>query len=82
MHILCTTGSLHCGIFRLFSYLLCTVDRCNCMVCLSNPLVTPIHNETTCAKMVIFLQNRCMRVLKDIVDKKQVFNENLTSFIR
>ena len=48
----------------------------------SNPLVTPIHNGTTCVNMIIFLQNGSMCVLKDIVDVKQLLNKNLTSFIR
>ena len=46
------------------------------------PLVTPIHNATACVNMVNFLQNGCMCVLKDIVDVKQLLDENLTSFIR
>ena len=36
-------------------------------------LVTPIHNRTTGVNMVIFLQNGCMCVLKDIVDVKTTF---------
>ena len=46
----------------------------------SNPLVTPFHNGTTCVNMVKFLQNGCMCVLKDIVDVKQLLDKN--SFIR
>ena len=48
----------------------------------SNPFVTPIHNGTTCVNMVIFLQNGCMCVLKDVVDKELLLDKNLTSFIR
>ena len=39
-----------------------------CDISVSNPLVTPIHNGTTCVSMVHFLQNGCMCVLKDIVE--------------
>ena len=85
MHILCTTGSLHCGIFNLgysiSRYICpCTVNTCNCDMTVSNPLVTPIHNVTTCVNMIHFLQNGCMCVLKDIVDVKQLLNQNSTSF--
>ena len=48
----------------------------------SNPLVTPIYNGTTCANVVNFLQNGCMCVLKDIVDVTQLLDKNLSSFIR
>ena len=48
-----------------------------CDISVSNPLVTPIHNGTTCVNMVNFLQNGCMRVLKDIVDVKQLLDKNL-----
>ena len=48
----------------------------------SNPPVTLIHNGITCVNMIMFLQNGCMCVLKDIVDVKQVLDRNLTSFIR
>ena len=48
----------------------------------SYPLVTPIPNRTTCVDMVIFLQNEGMRVLKDIVDVKELLDKNLTNFIR
>ena len=44
----------------------------------SNPLVTPIHNGTTCVNMVIILQNGCMCVLKLLVDVKQHLDKNLT----
>ena len=46
----------------------------------SNPPVAPIHNGTTPVNMVIFLQNGCMCVLKDIiiVDVKQFLDRNLT----
>ena len=59
MHILCTTGSLHCGIFRVFSYLYTHLSlHCGhvqlCDMSVSNPLVTAIHNGTTCVNMVIF----------------------------
>ena len=47
----------------------------------SNPLVTTIHNRTTCVNMVNFLQNGCMCVLKDLVDVKQFFDTNLTSLL-
>ena len=53
-----------------------------CDMSVSTPLVTPIHDGTTCANMVIFLQNGCMCVLKDIVDVKQHLDKNLTSFSR
>ena len=83
------TGSLHCGIFRVFSYLYTHLSlHCGhvqlCDMSVSNPLVTPIHNGTTCVNIAIFffLQNRCMRVLKDIVDVKQLLDKNLTGFIR
>ena len=52
----------------------CTVNTCNCVICdmsVSNSLVTPIHNGATCVNMVNFFQNRCICVLKDIVDVKQ-----------
>ena len=45
---------------------------CSCDMSVSNPLVTPIHNKTTCVNMVKFLQNGCMCVLKDIVDVKKL----------
>ena len=86
MHTLCATGSLHCGIFRVFNYythlsLHCThVQLCDMSV--SNPLVTPIYNGTTCVNMVTFLQNWCKCVLKDTVEVKQFLDKNLTSFIR
>ena len=49
----------------------------------SNPLVTPFHNGTTCVNMVIFFADGCICVLKDIVDVKQFLNKkNLTSYIR
>ena len=49
----------------------------------SNPLVTPIHDGTTCINMVFFfLQNGCMCVLKDIVVVKQLLDKNLTTVIR
>ena len=86
MHILCMTGSLHCGIFRVFSKYIYLSLHCEHMqfsdLSVSNPLVTPVHNGTTCVNMVIFLQNGCMCVLKDIVDVKQLLDKNLTSFIR
>ena len=86
MHILCTTGSLHCGIFRVFSYYTHLSLHCEhvqlCDMSVSNPHVTPIHNGTTLVNMVIFLQNGCMYVLKDIFDGKQLLDKNLTSFIR
>ena len=87
MHILCTTGSLHCGIFRAFSYLYTHLSlHCGhvqlCDMSVSNPLVTAIHNGTTCVNMVIFLQNGCMCVLKDVVDVKQLLDKNVISFIR
>ena len=44
----------------------CAVNTCNMLV--SNPLVTPIYNGTTCISMVNVLQNGCICVLKDIVD--------------
>ena len=47
----------------------------------SNPLVTPIYNGTTCVNMVNVLQNGCMVVLKDIVDVKQLLDKNLTRMI-
>ena len=53
--------SLHCGHVQLND------------VSVSNPLVTPIHNGPTCVNMVIFLQNGCMCVLKDIADVKQLW---------
>ena len=37
----------------------------------NNPLVTPIHHGAICVNLVIFLQNGCMCVLKNIVDVKQ-----------
>ena len=77
MYILCTTGSLHCGIFRVsITYMHCGyVQFCDMSV--GNPLVTPIHIGTTCNNMVNILQNGCMCVLKDIVNKKQLFDINL-----
>ena len=45
----------------------------------SNPLVTLIHNGTTCVNMVIILQNGCMCVLKLLVDVKQHLDKNLTN---
>ena len=56
----------------------CTVDLQTCDMSVSNPLVTPIHNGTTCINMVKFLQNGCMHVLKDSVDMKERFYKNLT----
>ena len=47
----------------------------------SNPLVTTIHNGTTCVSMVFF-QHGCICVLKDVVDVKQFLDKNLTNFIR
>ena len=52
-----------------------------CDMSVSNALVTPIHNGSTCVNMVIVLQNGCMCVLKDIVDVKQLLDTNLTSVI-
>ena len=43
----------------------------------SNRLVTPIHDGTTCVNIVNFLQNGCMCVLKEIVDLKQLFDKTL-----
>ena len=87
MYILCTTGSLHCGILRVFSYLYTYLplryrhmQLCN--VSVSNPLVTPTHNGTTCVNMVILLLNGCMCVLKDFVDVKHILDKNLTILIR
>ena len=87
MYILCTTGSLHCGILRVFSYLYTHlplryghVQLCN--VSVSNPLATSIHNGTTCVNVVILLRNGCMYVLKDIVDVKHILDKNLTILIR
>ena len=51
-----------------------------CDMSVSNPLVTPFHNETTCVNMVNILQNGC-NGLKGIVDVKQ-HDKSLTSFIR
>ena len=48
----------------------------------SNPLITPIQNGTTCVDMEIVLQNACMCVLNDIVDVKQLLDKTLASFIR
>ena len=79
MHILCMNGSLHCGIFRVFSYLYTHLStHCGhvqlCDMSLSNPLVTPIHNGTTCVNMVIFCRmGTC--VLKDIVGVKQLLDK-------
>ena len=87
---LCTTGSLHCGIFRVCSFYTYLSLHCGhvqlCDISVSNPFVTPIHNRTTCVDMVFFffffLQNKGICVLKDIVDVKQFLDKNLTSFIR
>ena len=66
-----THFSLHCGHVQL------------CDMSLSNPLVTLIHNGTTCVKMVNCLQGECMYMfLKDIIDVKQLLDKNLTSFIK
>ena len=54
---------MHCGHMQL------------CDMSVSNPLVTPIHNGTTCFNMVIFLQNGCMCVFKDIVEVKQFLDK-------
>ena len=82
---LCTSGSLHCGIFRvcsLYTYLSLHCGHVQlCDISVSNPFVTPVHNGTTCIDMV-FLQNECICVLKDIGDVKQLLDKNLTSFIR
>ena len=79
MHILCTTGSLHYGIFRVFSWYIHLSLHCEqvqlCDMSVSNPLVTPIHNGTTCVNMVNFLQNGCVCVLKIIVDVKQLLDK-------
>ena len=41
----------------------------------SNSLVTPNHNETTCVDMVIFLQNGCICIFEIIVDVKQLWDK-------
>ena len=80
MHILCTTGSLQCDIFRYSVSMHCgPVQLCD--MSLSNPLVTPIHGKNTCVNMVNFAEWVHI-ILKDIVDVKQFLGENLTSFIR
>ena len=53
-----------------------------CDISVSDPLVTPVHNGTTCPNMVIFWQNGRMCVLKDVVDVKQFLDKNFTSVIR
>ena len=53
-----------------------------CNMSVSNSLVTPIHDGTTCVNMVFFMQNGCMCVLKDIVDVKQLLDKSFTSIIR
>ena len=64
-----------------FTYMHCRhVQLCDMSV--SNPLVTPIHNGSTCVNMVNFLQNECMYVLKVIVGVKQLLDNSLTSGIR
>ena len=47
----------------------------------SNPLVTPIHNGTTCFNIVNVLQNGCIWVLKDIVDVKQLLEKKLQALL-
>ena len=73
MRILCTTGSLHCGIFRVFSNLYIHLSlHCGhvqlCDMSVNNPLVTPIHNGTTCVNIVIIAEWVCVCVLKNIID--------------
>ena len=88
MHILCTTGSLHCGLFKVFSYLHTHLSsHCGhvqlCVMSVKNPLVTPIYNGSACVHMVFFfLQKENMCVLKDIVHGKIFLDETLTSFNR
>ena len=41
----------------------------------SNSLVTPFHNGTACVNIVMFLQNGCVCVLKDIVGEKQLLDK-------
>ena len=59
---------------------ICHVQSCDMSV--SHPLVTRIHNGTTCVHILNFCQNGCTCVLKDIVDVKQVLDKNMTSFLR
>ena len=40
-----------------------------CDKLVSNPLVTPIHNGTTCVRRVNFMQNGDKCVLKNIIDE-------------
>ena len=53
-----TTGSLYCGIFRVCSLYSNLSLHCGHVhlydMSVSNPLVTPIHNGTTCVDMVNF----------------------------
>ena len=59
----------------------------------SNPVVAPMHNGfplcmgatsglLTCANMVIFFENVCMYVLKNIVGVKQLLDKNLDIFYK
>ena len=87
MHILCPTGSLYCGILRVFSYLNTQLSlHCGymqlCDMSASNPLVSRIHNGTTCVNMVILFAEWMHACLKGIVDVKHLFDKNLASFIR
>ena len=81
------TGSLHCGTFRVFSYLYTHLSlHCGhvqlCDMSVSNLLVTSTRKGTTCVNMVIFVLNGCMCVLKDIFDVQQLLYKNLKSLIR
>ena len=49
-----------------------------CDTSVSNPLVTPIHNETTCVNMVIFGRLGECAFFRDIVEVKQFLDTNLT----
>ena len=58
------------------------MNTCNCVMSMSNPLVTLIHNRTICVNMVNVFAERVRCVLKDIVNVKQLLDKNLTSFNR
>ena len=86
MHILGTTVSLHCGLFRYsVTYIhILSLHRGHVQLCdmsVMKPLVTPIYNGTALSTWY-FLQNGYICVLKDIVDVKLLFDKMVSSYIR
>ena len=74
MHNLGTTGSLHCGILRVFSYTHSSLHCGHVQLCdmsVSNPFAIPIHNGTSRVNMVFFAEwvHVCFT---DVVDVKKI----------